>query len=317
MKVKGKEVDDYTVYATYLGNIGIGTMYESPFREDDTLPSFGIYDTTYENGGTGVLWKDYGLDQKHFDPIEFVKELHDNIRTRQQARDKIYRDVVLNKSRVKVRPPKRKNKTGKVGVLYRRHWSKVERNYWGKISNETLKKYRTYPVVSSWWYDKLAWCSDDSVPTYVYLVGKGFQLYRPGQKFKFLMHNTSDQIFGWEQLPESGKDLIITSSGKDVISAVESTGIPAIAPFGEKNFKNILLKINEIDRRFENVYICLDGDKVGIKAAKDLESLTDWRNLAIEYPKGLKDLADVLWKYDAGTLKKLIIKNILNGSGVG
>lgn len=71
----------------------------------------------------------------------------------------------------------------------------------------------------------------------------------------------ADKIQGWDQLPKTGKVLVITKSMKDVMT-LASIGIPAVAPNSETLFVSDAL-LEDLKGRFKFIFVVYDNDRAG------------------------------------------------------
>ena len=78
---------------------------------------------------------------------------------------------------------------------------------------------------------------------------------------------------------------------KDALCVWSNTGIPALAIQGE-GYGMSDTAINELKRRYKQVYIMLDNDEPGIKDAKTLSERTGFTNVVLPKFKGGKDISD-------------------------
>ena len=148
-----------------------------------------------------------------------------------------------------------------------RSWKEWDIAYWKQygISLPWLKFSNTYPIshiivtkdgrTSIIPADKYA---------YVYVEFKDrletIKIYQPYSKdFKWSNNHDSSVWDLWQQLPESGDDLIITSSRKDALCIWENTGIPSCSLQAE----SYLPKYHVVDilkQRFKRVWVLYDND---------------------------------------------------------
>jgi hypothetical protein len=109
-------------------------------------------------------------------------------------------------------------------------------------------------------------------PIFVYQIGNNcYKLYRPfNSQYKFTWLGTKPEnfVFGYEQLPQSGKAVIITAGEKDVIT-LASIGYNAMCLNSETSNLSVELA-EELKRKFKNVLICYDIDPTGLQQSDRL-----------------------------------------------
>ena len=71
-----------------------------------------------------------------------------------------------------------------------------------------------------------------------------------------------------------------------------NTGIPAIAPQGE-GYSMSETAINELKKRYKEVYILYDNDDAGVKDSIKLAEQTGFKRLQLPYFQGGKDISDL------------------------
>lgn len=114
-----------------------------------------------------------------------------------------------------------------------------------------------------------------------------------GEKPRPTAANCEPILFGWQAVPDSARDIIITEGEIDALSWA-SYGFPAMSvPFGGgKGAKQKWIE-SEFDRlaRFERIYLSLDMDKTGEEAASEIAArLGRHRCLRVVLPR--KDAND-------------------------
>ena len=94
-------------------------------------------------------------------------------------------------------------------------------------------------------------------------------------------------IFGWEQLPTQGKDLVICAGETDCLCINEhcnSVGVFAICLNTENDKKTITSELaKELKRRFKRVFVLYDADNAGISNSRELAQNFGfiWVNIAV------------------------------------
>ena len=92
----------------------------------------------------------------------------------------------------------------------------------------------------------------DGVPTY--------KIYQPfSENYKWLNNHDRSVWDLWSKLPETGENIIITSSRKDALTIWANTGIPSTSGQAESvTFKGNVM--DQIKSRFKNVFVLYDND---------------------------------------------------------
>lgn len=267
-----REFQDIEVYQRYIDfeiKIG-GKPVKSPLRDEET-PSFGFF-----IGTTGeVCFKDFKLGAGDF--VKFVMMKFGV--TYFEALSQIALDLGLKGDYIckpsKFTPnnysfnssTKREDiltSANQVNLNKRsRPWMLLDRDYWGQfgIGLNTLKKFNVEAIDYIFVDDKPfaadnhAYCfteHKDGVETY--------KIYQPfNKKYKWMNSHDNSVWQGWEQLPESGDELIITKSLKDVMALYEVCGLPAVSLQSE----NLLPKkhvFEQLTSRFKEVVLLYDND---------------------------------------------------------
>ena len=113
----------------------------------------------------------------------------------------------------------------------------------------------------------------DGLPTY--------KIYQPfSENYKWLNNHDRSVWDLWSKLPETGDNIIITSSRKDALTIWANTGIPCIAIQGE-GYTISDTAISELKKRYKYIYILLDNDEAGILDARKLSQSTGFTNLVL------------------------------------
>ena len=79
---------------------------------------------------------------------------------------------------------------------------------------------------------------------------------------------------------------------KDALCLWANTGIPAIAIQGE-GYGISDTAVNELKRRYKEVFILLDNDKAGLIDGEKLSASTGFTNIVLPYFEGGKDVSDL------------------------
>lgn len=294
------KVTEVDILSYYLGILEIPTFIRSPLREDKR-PSFGLYTSNgkrvyYKDLSTGDTGGIYDLLGKMWG-LNFIDVLA-----------KINKDIPYMKKGVSVRittptdgESRHYNTNTQVNVKVR-DWKDWDTEYWGQfgITLDTLKKADVYPVAkifitkngvrNCYSADKLAYVYVEHKENQVTL--KVYQPERTTGNGKWINKHDRSVISLWTKIPKEGDKLCICSSVKDALCLWEATKIPCIAVQGE-GYTISETAINELKRRFKDVYILFDNDEAGLKDGIKLSESTGFTNLVIPQFEGGKDLAEL------------------------
>lgn len=187
-------------------------------------------------------------------------------------------------------------------------------SYW-KSYGATVKDLKIYQIYSArivFLDEKPIYHYTLSNPSYGYLNDSGkMKIYWPFEKRKdrrFLSNTSVDDVQGYSQLPGSGEMLIVTKSLKDVVS-LSKFKIPSIAPQSE----SVLLPewcVEDVKKRFKNIFILYDNDQPGIENSKKLSEHTGWNRKFI-HPNLSKDFSDLRKFHGQDQAGKWINENLL------
>lgn len=181
-----------------------------------------------------------------------------------------------------------------------RDWNDDDIDYWKGygISTAWLDYANVYPI--SYFFikneDKTTTYKADKLAYGFYEFKEGkitVKVYQPLNKkgVKWRGSHDSSVISLWTKVPEKGKCVVICSSLKDALCLWENTGMPSLAIQGEMT-RISDTAVNELKKRFKNVFICLDNDKTGLSAGKKLEQETGFINVVLPQFEGGKDISD-------------------------
>jgi 5S rRNA maturation endonuclease (ribonuclease M5) len=284
----------------------IGKVYISPLRDDDTIPSFGIY---YNQHYNKLMYKDYRGNQG--DCFIFVKEMFNISYT--QALKKICYDFKLDNIKytenlkkdlkIKIKTSNIKYNSKINYQIKSKNFTKFDLDYWESygINLEILKFFNVYRVEKIYKNKYLHKVIFDNNPTYCYYFPRtsNIKLYSPFEKKENKWRNTANNewdIQGYDQLPEKGDLIIITKSMKDVMT-LYSLGYTAVATHAESERINPDF-IRHIKKRFENVIIFFDNDIAG--KTNSLKLSETFNLLKIEFDEflGVKDISDCYKEYN-------------------
>jgi len=302
-------VTEYAIFAHYIGNFKIGHVYNSPLREDKN-PSFGIF---VSNKTGSLLYKDMSSGECG-DVFNFVKK-YKNLSTYNETLELISNDILAkgpNQGELQSESRRYELKEKHISVV-RKPFTKVDVNFWSQffITEETLKAYKV-DAIQKYLVDNLVkskYTNDN--PMYCYKVFNRFKIYKPFETKinKWRGNLSSLDIFGFEQLPESGDLLIITKSLKDVM-VLKELGYDAVAPSSESTIiPNVV--IDNLKSKFNKIVVFYDRDKTGMKFARQLCAANGFNAIFINKKYKTKDISDLIKKL--GYVKTLkIFEEMIN-----
>lgn len=179
-------------------------------------------------------------------------------------------------------------------------FSTLSLNYWSRfnITEDILQLFNVFEIVEIRRQGQFYRRASDGNPIFGYFFDttnkvKFYRPLHPRKKGKWDGNVTKQDINGWDQLPEKGELLYITSSMKDVMT-LYSLGFTAMAPQGEGyRFEPEL--IEELNSRFKTIIILYDSDDDGIVCAKKLNAYSKWSYQLIEEDNpDIKDISDYM-----------------------
>lgn len=277
----------------------------SPFRIDKN-PSFSIY----MNNQNHICFKDFGDSSCRGGLLDLLCKKWNC--TFNQVFDKILEvmnhkegsDVTLKMKHIKTLTRKETSELTKIEVKVR-PWQQYDLDYWESygITKSWLIHSEVYPISH-----KIITKKDKETGkqrkyiftaekyAYVFVERKEgklqIKIYQPydTKGFKWCSCMDASVISLWTKVPERGDRIIICSSLKDALCTSCNLHIPAIAPQGEA-YNLSETAINELKRRYKQVFICYDVDAPGLKDAEALSKKTGFINVVPDL-HGEKDLSD-------------------------
>jgi hypothetical protein len=319
-----EKVSDWDVYNMYIpGQLNLKDPILSPLREE-SKPSFGLF--IGERGE--ICFKDFKLGSG--DCIKFVQMKFglDYF----EAMSKIALDarldgqfIIKNTFKTNVNASPATSRASIITANERLHLTKKSRkfelfdlSYWNQfgIDHETLVKYNVTPVSHIFFSgkivvaDKHAYCfteCKDGVETY--------KIYQPfNETYKWLNSHNESVWQGWEQLPKTGTEIIITKSLKDVMAINKILGIPAVSLQAEGVIPKEHI-IEQLRARFTIVFLLYDNDydkeinwgrEFGKKIAKKHELI----QIEINETYKSKDFSDLVKTIGKEEAKKILEESI-------
>lgn len=311
------KITDEDIFRKYVPfHFNINSIYNSPLRNDDDCPSFGIYYNPHYNK---LMFKDYR--DKGGDCFTFVKELF-NI-TYKDALQKICQDfdldckssqVIQFNSTITTKNIQERSFKVKYQITTS-PFDDFDLSYWNSygISIDTLKKYNVFRVSKLFMNNYLYRKSLPNIPIYAYYFPRtnNIKVYSPfaskKEKWRNNANNTLD-IQGYDQLPSEGKLCIFTKSMKDVMTLYE-LGYTACATHSENEYINPDF-FRHLSKRFEKLVLLFDNDIQGKTYTEKLHKTHNLPYIFIPEESGVKDISDYYKKYGRdetiSMLKKLL-----------
>lgn len=327
------------VFQHYFGDICTRKVFCNPFRRD-TSPSCHLYLNKCADGTEKYFLHDFGDSSWNGDCFTIVaricnknarSEFHEVLKIIDGEMNLGVFDGNANAMPVKKLPMKVKpiNTSRPIGFIpYIQEFSESEKRFWDQygIDQQTLARYNVYSL-SRCDFERedgteFSAIGSSLAPCFAYFFNgiTGVKLYRPKSKVRFLYGGELPKpyVFGWEQLPASGKKhdkLFITGGEKDALS-LASHGYNAIA-FNSESASIPENMIKELSERFEHIIFCYDTDTTGIQESKARvsEFSGKYSVYRIELPlpgtKQSKDISDFFKEgHTAGELDSIVEKAI-------
>jgi hypothetical protein len=304
-------VDEYTLYCFYTGldDLVLGKAYSAPYR-NDSVPSFSVYPSRKE--GIEYMWKDHATGESG--SIFLLIRKIENLASGKDALFKVIQDFGLDfdsetpKVQEKiVRYSKPVVNKAKITIIDQ-PFTAQGKEYWNRLSvgEELLKFYNVSQVKYYWTFEGQPAPNLAPDPTFAYDVGGHYQLYSPfaERQFKFRNDLPENYFFGYLQLPSQGDKLIIDKSCKDLIFC-KRLDYWAIAPKSETTMIPEK-KMVELKERFTTIYLTLDNDEAGRRAATKYAEKYPY--LVIRFLEGFKDKTDACMAIGFDKTKVLVDK---------
>lgn len=288
--------DEVDIVAKYLNINKIPCVIHSPLRKE-SHPSFGIYlsknnKIRYIDFATGDKGNLYDLLSKlwNMSYMEVRMKLS-------KDSDKVTTKVRISESpKVKVKGYKDITKI----EIKTREWKAHDIEYWRSYGIEIswLKYANVFPISHKFIIKgNKRYVFQADKYAYAYIERKegkvSIKVYQPFNKkgFKWCTSTDSSVISLWTKVPPEGENICICSSLKDALCLWANTGIPSIATQGE-GYTMSNTAINELKRRYKNIFILFDNDKSGLIDGKKLSKFTGFTNIVLPQFDGGKDISD-------------------------
>lgn len=299
---------------SYYFNVNkIPCLIPSPLRQD-RKPSFSFY--SYD--GKGIFWIDFATKEKGSLKKLFCKlwgmplpKVITKIKLDlcEDLEAKKIKTSISNKVKVSI------NKDSSQLLCKIRKWEKHDIEYWKSygISLKWLKYAEIYPISHTIINSKKGTFSFKADKyAYAYVEHKEnkttIKVYQPFNTNGNKWRNKHDKsvISLWTKVPKNSNKICICSSVKDALCLWANLNIPCIAVQGE-GYSLSKTAINELKKRYTNIYIIFDNDEPGIKDSIKLEKETGFTNIILPKFDGGKDISDYYKKYGKEKFKAFML----------
>ena len=306
------------IVSYYLGILKVPCIINSPLRQD-RHPSFGLYSPN----GTEINYLDFS--PRDSGPIFTLLKNMWNL-DYPEVFKRICQDFSKFNSKATVIKSSKCNVTSQgsssnIDMKCKvREWKDYDLEYWASygITLPWLKYANVYPISHKIIVKdgkEFVFGADKYAYAYVeFKEGKTtLKIYQPFNKRGFKWANKHDRsvISLWTKVPKTGDKIVVCSSLKDALCLWANTSIPAIAIQGE-GYGISNTAINELKRRYKEVYILLDNDEAGLRDGEKLSASTGFINLVLPNINGAKDVSDLYKSLENKKRFKNIILNLFN-----
>lgn len=316
------KVTEFDILSHYFGINSIPCVINSPLRADKS-PSFGVYTingkkmywrdlANGEGGGTwDLLGRYWGLS--YYNTLLKLREEVSNITSR-------VGEVVVARQSEK----KRILKEGTSLEVKIREFKEHDLMYWESygISLPWLKYAEIYPIshiiITKGGKSRLMGAEKYA---YVYIERKDsrvtYKIYQPfSDRWKWINNHDSSVWDLWSKIPQTGDNLIITSSRKDALCIWENCNIPSVSLQAESYLPKPHI-IQELKNRYKKIWVLYDNDfKSDVNHGRELGSLMaiTFNLMQIEIPQIFesKDTSDLANKHGRSVVKQ-VIHSLING----
>ena len=297
------EFDIFKYYCSVF--IELNKKFCSELRED-RKPSASV--VTY-NGN--LLYKDFGHPEHTFNCFGYVQFKYGITFT--DALVKISSDfnlrLAITNGATQSKTPKLYGKQivdKKVTIIKIkvRDWDTNDANFWKpfNISKKILCTFVVKPI-SYYWINENRFKA--KTPTYAFRFNNKFKIYAPYETNNKWFSNTNKNIVqGYDQLPDKGNVLYITSSLKDVM-CLHAMQLRGIALQSEMQLPS-KLQMQLLQGRFKKIVIFYDNDTPGQSMAAKICSEYNLDNLYIPNDWGAKDVSDAVALHGFDKAKQFI-----------
>lgn len=310
-------VSEAQILGYYLGITNIPCIIKSPLRLDRN-PSFGIH----SRDGIHVYYKDFST-QEYGGTFFLLTQLFQL--GMEDTIVKVYNDLIKDKKKGADVKIGQMSDQGRVSYskdvdlqVKVREWKQHDIEYWEQygISLPWLKFSKTYPIshiiitrkegtftITAEKYAYVYVEYKDSIPS--------LKIYQPySETFKWTNKHDGSVWDLWQQLPESGDDLIITKSRKDALCIWENTGIPACSLQAESYLPKEHV-VQELKDRFKRVHVLYDNDfsketNIGRIAGENLSKQFGLHQIEMPDSLKIKDTSDLCKREGRAKVKEII-----------
>ena len=316
------KVNELDLLQYYLNITELLCVIHSPLREDKN-PSFGLY--IYSNNRVGYRDLSKGDRGSLIDLLQQLWGLNFS-----DTLDRIYNDLdnivpnsveIHNKGMKFGHSDRSRPSNIKLGVQLRK-MQEHDYEYWSNygITKEFLKKCKIFAIKRVFIYTPKAefnFIADKYA--YVYVENKddniSYKIYQPFSKTNKWLNNHDSSVWDlWEILPDTGENLIITSSRKDAMCIWCNTDIPCTSLQAESYFPKEQV-VQELKDRFKNVYVLYDNDfnaeeNHGRLLGRKIADTFDLKQIEIPTKYKSKDASDLYLNLKGNNFRS-IITNLL------
>lgn len=298
-------VDEVDIFERYLGvSVDTSSSYVNPYRGDKDPGCRFYYSSNsrlyFKDFSKGFHWDCFNIVQMEYN-CSFYKAIQIIAKDFNLIKDESFE---RGKSK-KVQQIKK----GKISIKIKiKDWEKKDLEWWNqyKIDEfydtiEFLTYMGVFPCKSVWIAGGYFRCKTPD-PCYAYHLGVDktqpdldlIKLYFPFRSYNRFFQNDASVLQGYNKLPETGENLIITKSYKDVIM-LRLFGIYAVAPSSE----TVLIKqeqFADLYNRFDNIFSLMDNDRTGkhmawmLRKAYEVQPLLFPKDMKKDFSDNLKDI---------------------------
>lgn len=306
-------ISEEEIMSRYLGVPITKKLFCSPLRNDHK-PTCGFF----RNKNGTLMFKDFGtgncyncfnmvMEMFHCDYWDALKKIANDFHILES-------DIINLKGYVKkVDSIKIKDtKPTKIQVEIKDYTDK-ELKWWKRygIDKDCLDKYKVYSCAHVFVNDRIVAEATDSQPIYGYYGNQSKQTelwrcYFPKRKtYRFLSNWPAKKLQGYDQLPKTAENLVITKSMKDCM-CFNSIGIAACAPCSETLFVESAT-LDNLKKRFKNIVVLYDNDEAGISNILKIEAEhPDLKCVFIPTTYKSKDISDFYKNHGKEKTKEFI-----------
>tara|TARA_R110001583_G_scaffold109576_3_gene258428 strand:+ start:11631 stop:12632 length:1002 start_codon:yes stop_codon:yes gene_type:complete len=304
------KISEYDIFKYYCPNfIELSRKFCSDLRED-ARPSVSVV-----NYNGNLLYKDFGHPNHTFNCFGYVQKKFNLNFT--QSLIRISNDFnlklapatgLLTYNTPTVHNKRIENKKVTVIKKKRRSWEKRDAEFWLKfgINKEILSIFAVEPISYYWINENRFSCK---TITYAFRFGNKFKIYAPYEKDIKWFSNTNKKIVqGYNQLPDKGGLLYITSSLKDVM-CLFAMQLCGVALQSEMQIPSEV-QMHLLLERFKKIIVFYDNDTPGQAMADKICQKYQLDNLCIPNDWGAKDVSDAIAVHGFNTVKRFIYEKI-------